>query len=196
MQPQVRAACEHSGFRLLKTHYCKAAIPRFDGAMPWTMKPTNILIKGAEPALVLPQCNFDCPYRYPDTEDGPGRHRHAIRIDQKSATGQVKADGSMRYAIPRGLFHLIFESNERHLCVLEKNNGGVTVPCVVCQNTTATMTPRQVREVKREWLDLHCRYGHGSDKRLSSMKKLKGLIGGKVRCPTCVASKMCRKAHS
>ena len=196
MQPQVRAACEHSGFRLLKTHYCKAAIPRFDGAMPWTMKPTNILIKGAEPTLVLPQCNFDCPYRYPDTEDGPGRHRHAIRIDQKSATGQVKADGSMRYAIPRGLFHLIFESHERHLCVLEKNNGGMTVPCVVCQNTTATMTPRQVREVKREWLDLHCRYGHGSDKRLSSMKKLKGLIGGKVRCPTCVASKMCRKAHS
>ena len=28
------------------------------------------------------------------------------------------------------------------------------------------------------------------------MKKLKQIVGGKVSCPTCMAAKMCRKAHS
>ena len=102
--------------QLLETNYCKAAIDRFDGGKPWTMKPTHILIHGGEQDLRLPLCNRDCKYRFPDEDGKPGLHRYAICIDERSAQGQKKAEGGMRYAIPSGLFHTIVESHEKHLC--------------------------------------------------------------------------------
>ena len=93
LQPCVRETYDgttNAKFRLLETHYCKAAVRRLDGDLPWSKKPTHILIRGGEEDLVLPQCKNDCPYRLPDLPDGtPGRHRNVMRLDHNSAQGQV-----------------------------------------------------------------------------------------------------------
>ena len=163
---------------MLETNYCKAAHPKLDGLLPWSMKPTNILLFGAEKNLKLPISNFDCNYRFPATPENnfKGLHKHAIRIDEKSCKGQTKAEGGMRYAIPRGLFHTIFESHERMLCAQEaQKKGSKVVACEHCMMLIAqnlkikapklgkksiTKTPMQQRllTARRAWYDLHCKH--------------------------------------
>jgi transposase InsO family protein len=109
-QPQVRAMIDSGDFRLLETHYCACADPALDGTRVWSRKPTHILLRGGSPNLVLPQCNYDCPYLIPGTK----RHRACIRLDGKSHPGQVKLVGHERHTIPAGLFDRVLESHEMH----------------------------------------------------------------------------------
>ena len=166
--------------------------------MPWSMKPTHILIRGGETDLKLPLCKFDCEYRFPDGEDGKkGLHKHAIRLDDKSHPGQTKATGGMRYAIPRGLFQIIQESHERYLCAEEgKQPGSKVVACADCVRTIASNlvgknktkskglhksdAKHKLQTARRLWYDLHCRHGHPSRKRMKTLARLKGIVGGGV----------------
>ena len=105
-QPQVQKMIASGKYRLLETHYCACADPRYDGTRVWSRKPTHILIHGGPPDLQLPQCNFDCPYLIPGTR----RHKACIRIDHKSHPQQVKLMGHERHTIPGGLFDTCMRS--------------------------------------------------------------------------------------
>ena len=207
LQPKVRNMIDSGKYRLLETHYCAAADPRIDHGM-WSMKPTHILIHGACKDLVLPQCNLDCQYLIPGTR----RHLMSIRIDRNSHPKQQRVTGHMRHAIPSGLFRCIHNSHDdshesmphglfqvmdiSHSQELahehEHGTDKLAVKCKACHKHTSHEAAADSKAAQ-EWLRIHARYGHQSDKRIG-LKKLKGLT--KVRCPTCLAAKMCRKSHS
>ena len=95
---------------------------------------------------------------------------------------------------PAGLFICIDESHEREL--LNRHVQTSRAHMVKCAGCTAHMCPVTAVEqtkLQKQWRLMHQKYGHQSGKRIG-LKKLKGLK--KTRCPTCLASKICRKAHS
>lgn len=222
LQPQVKKMCDYNeGWRILDCHYCASADPKYDGGTMWPMKPTNILIKGGRSELKLPQCNFDCKYRIPNTN----RHLVAIRIDERSHPAQTRVTGHMRHAIPTGLFDhishshvdsmfsdardgddnmvrnapagmhaLIDESHAQQIAQSLANKFSTcTVQCKGCRQHINNVVATQSLATQAQWRLMHARYGHSSQERIG-MKKLKGLH--KVRCPTCLAAKLTRKAHT
>ena len=213
MQPQVLKMEASGKYKLLSTNYCAAADPRLDRGL-WSMKPTHILIHGACDDLQLPQCNFDCPYLIPGTR----RHLMSIRIDGNSHPAQKRVTGHKRHAIPSGLFEHITESHDSAtqseesesmphgiLNILDNSHSQklahdyehgtrtLAVHCKGCRKSMSHEAAADSEAAQARWREMHARYGHQSDRRIG-LKKLKGME--KVRCPTCLAAKMCRKSHS
>ena len=120
LHPSIRSLVHgnHSGWRLLEVDYCSVADPRYDGDSVYTKKPTDVVTFGVRGADVfnLPKCNLDCRYRFPDHTGKSKYHLRSIRLDWKSPPGQEKQYGSLRHAVPCGLFHALFQEHERWLC--------------------------------------------------------------------------------
>ena len=213
-QPMVKSMLQSSqNWRLLEGNYCKAADPRYDGDNLWSMKPTHFLIRGGQPDLELPKCNFDCKFRIGDSN----RHRVSIRIDKSSDPQQVKLEGHSRHAIPGGLLDIIHTSHEKSVKSLEHDMQQAPAgmfayidesherKCITatCTNERmllynfdrdsliATNKARKEEALEKKWQLIHARYGHQGRDRIG--KKIKGLH--KAACPVCNASKTCRKAH-
>ena len=213
LQPQVKRMMEvHEGWRMLTVNYCAAADPRYDGGQIWSMKPTRILLKGARSDLSLPQCNYDCNYRIPNSK----RHLVCIRKDHNSDPLQIRATGHMRHAIPGGVFssldtshqeevndnsnapagmHAVLdESHAQHLATAWiKSQKLHTVACHSCKCHINNITANETKAAQSRWRLIHARYGHQSAKRIGT-KKLKGL--SKVQCPTCLSAKITKKSHT
>ena len=214
-QPMVKSMLKSpQHWRLLEGNYCKAADPRYDGDKLWSMKPTHFLIRGGQPDLQLPKCNFDCKFRIDDSN----RHKVSIRIDRSSDPQQVKLEGHHRHAIPGGLLDVIHTSHEQSVKELEtdmqQTPAGIFAcideshesKCIMetCTNEHMLLynfdrdsliaTNKATREaaLEKKWQLIHARYGHQNKERIGK-KKIKGLR--KTACPVCMASKACRKPH-
>jgi hypothetical protein len=120
LHPSIRSLVhgKPSEWRLLEVDYCSVADPRYDGDSVYTNKPTDVVAFGVRGADVfnLPKCNLDCRYRFPDYTSKSKYHLRSIRLDWKSPPGQEKQYGSLRHAVPCGLFHALFQEHERWLC--------------------------------------------------------------------------------
>ena len=106
-------------WRLMEVHYCSATDKRWDANRIFTKKPTHLLLYGVRNETdfpMLPQCQGDCPFRFPIGSGKEQFHLRAIRIDNHSVEGQVKQSGTLRHAIPCGLFHLLLVEHEQWLC--------------------------------------------------------------------------------
>ena len=136
MHPSVTALLDRSesSFRLLEVDYCKAADPEFDGDRVFTQKRTDILTYGVRPLphFDTPRCNRDCRFRFPEESGKAYYHLRAIRIDSKSPIGQTRQLGSMRHAVPCGLFKILFQEHEQWMCSrLDSNTAMVVIPSSV-----------------------------------------------------------------
>ena len=214
LQPQV-VAMQKSTWKLHLTHYCACANPKYDSGELWSMKPTHILMHGAAQDIQLPTCNFDCPYMIPGTK----RHLMSIRIDKNSHPMQQRVEGHQRHAIPGGLFDCITHAHDEHedhdddtrhlpcgiFNLLDDSNSQKladeliakekckAVSCKHCHKVMSSDKAKINKKQVKRWRKLHAQFGHQSDKKIG-LKKMKGMH--KAHCETCLAAKMCRKAHT
>ena len=209
LQPQVKKMIDsNEGWRLLRTHYCAAADPRYDGGELWSMKPSVFLTRGGTADLQLPQCNNNCRYRLPDSN----RHLVSIRVDRNSDPRQQRVQGHMRHAIPAGVFQQLDNSHQHnhdapagvhailddsHARALSRNTQAEqaqnALTCTSCKCPVDHRVAAQTKASQARWKLIHARYGHQSGKRIGA-KKLKGLT--KVKCPTCLAAKITKQPHA
>ena len=140
--------------------------------------------------------------------EGPQRHAipgglfDVISKSHDSAAVTAAAGGAQTHThnhhrepqSPAGLFMCMDESHERQLLMLHRQTQSMhMVECKGCSIDMFPVTAERQTKLQQQWRLMHARYGHQSSKRIG-LKKLKGFK--KVRCPTCLAAKICRKAHS
>jgi len=104
-------------WQLIEVHYCKCADPKWDGDRVFTQKPTKLLLHACKYTTLLQNalCQRDCRFRFPDHTGMQHYHLRSIRIDHKSPPGQQKQIGTLRHAIPGGLFNMLFLAHEEWL---------------------------------------------------------------------------------
>ena len=225
LHPLVKQLQGSPEWRLLEVDYCKTTDADLDGGKVFTQKPTHVLAYGVRGSsfFQLPKCQKDCPFML-TSRDGKARfHSRAIRIDDKSPPGQLRQLGSMRHAIPCGLFLALHDEHERWLVSRLPTDASRIVlssrihsdliteanELVSSEHThvgrkppTVTTAPdqaftSQLSRFQKLYLLLHFRFGHASLKRLKALVPFAKILtkAHKVECPICHMAKATKKPH-